>query len=76
LQARAVENMAYVVGVNRVGEDANGLAHGGRSMAVDAKGRVLWQGGDHKEEAVCIALDWEVLVAYRCRFPVAEDWTI
>ncbi len=74
LQARAVENMAYTVGVNRVGEDANGLAHGGRSMAVSPKGRVLWCGGDRTEDAVCVALDWEALALYRQRFPVAADW--
>lgn len=76
LQARAVENMAYVVGVNRVGEDANGLAHGGRSMAVSPKGKVLWQGDGDKEAAVCVALEWEALAAYRQRFPVAEDWPL
>ncbi len=74
LQARAVENMAYTVGVNRVGEDANGLAHGGRSMAVSPKGRVLWCGGDRTEDAVCVPLDWEALALYRQRFPVAADW--
>ena len=74
LQARAVENMAYALGVNRVGEDAQGLAHGGCSMAVSPKGKVLWEGGD-REEAVCVALEWQALAAYRQKFPVAEDWT-
>lgn len=73
LQARAVENMAYALGVNRVGEDAHGLSHGGCSMAVSPKGRVLWQ-GDDGESAVCVALDWQALATYRKKFPVAEDW--
>ena len=73
LQARAVENMAYALGVNRVGEDAHGLSHGGCSMAVSPKGRVLWQ-GDDGEAAVCVALDWQALATYRKKFPVAEDW--
>lgn len=74
LQARAVENMAYVVGVNRVGADANGLDHGGRSMAVSPKGKVLWQGDGDKAQAVCVSLEWESLAHYRQRFPVAADW--
>jgi len=38
LQARAIENLAYVVGVNRVGTDANELAYAGDSLLVDFKG--------------------------------------
>lgn len=74
LQARAVENMAYVVGVNRVGADANGLDHGGRSMAVGPKSKVLWQGDAEAAQAVCVSLEWEALAHYRQRFPVAADW--
>jgi len=38
LKARAVENMAYTIGVNRIGEDANGFAHSGHSQAIDFLG--------------------------------------
>ncbi len=38
LQARAIENLCYVAGVNRVGTDGNGLAYSGDSMLVDFKG--------------------------------------
>lgn len=41
LKARALENQCYVAGVNRVGEDANGLGHSGNSMLVDYKGDVI-----------------------------------
>lgn len=41
LQARAIENSAYVVGVNRVGSDAKGLTYSGDSMAFGADGRSL-----------------------------------
>lgn len=75
LQARAVENMAYVVGVNRVGEDADGLAHGGRSMAVGPEGNVLWLGDGRQEAAVAVELSWDALARYRHKFPVAADWT-
>ncbi|PRZ26424.1 amidohydrolase [Flavobacterium granuli] len=38
LKARAIENMSYVIGVNRTGEDANGHAYIGHSQAVDFLG--------------------------------------
>lgn len=75
LQARAVENMAYVVGVNRVGKDGDGLAYGGSSMAVSPQGVVLWQGDGQTASATCVNLNWNDLAAYRQRFPVAEDWS-
>ena len=41
LRARAIENQAYVIGVNRVGTDGNGLAYTGDSAIVDPMGAVL-----------------------------------
>ncbi len=38
LKARAIENQCYVVGVNRIGEDGNGLPHAGDSCFIDYKG--------------------------------------
>lgn len=40
LRARAIENQAWVLGANRVGEDGNGMAHAGDSVVVDPLGRV------------------------------------
>jgi predicted amidohydrolase len=42
LEARAIENQAYVAGVNRIGYDGNGTWHAGDSMAVDSKGNVVY----------------------------------
>jgi predicted amidohydrolase len=42
LQARAIENQCYVIGVNRVGEDGNGIRHVGESMLVDPMGEPLF----------------------------------
>lgn len=39
LKARAIENQAYVVGVNRIGLDGNGINHSGDSMVYDALGQ-------------------------------------
>lgn len=41
LQARAIENLCPVIGVNRVGEDANGMQYAGDSMLVDFKGEAV-----------------------------------
>ena len=38
LKARAIENMAYTIGVNRIGEDANQLEYPGHSKAIDFLG--------------------------------------
>lgn len=43
LIARAIENMSYTIGVNRVGVDANGINHSGNSMLVDPLGEILFE---------------------------------
>ena len=46
LPARAIENQAYVVGVNRVGTDGMNMSYAGDSMALDFRGRSLAQAGE------------------------------
>jgi len=72
LRARAIENLCYVVGVNRVGRDGNGATYAGDSVAVDFLGQTLTSvgGGDRVETAV---LDLESLRAYRRDFPAHLD---
>jgi omega-amidase len=41
LKARAIENQAYVIGVNRVGEDNQEIKHSGDTTVVDANGDVI-----------------------------------
>lgn len=41
LKARAIENQCYVVGVNRVGTDGNGVKYSGESVVIDFKGRYM-----------------------------------
>jgi omega-amidase len=72
LQARAIENQAYVVGVNRVGNDGNQVYHGGDSMIVDPLGEVLYH--KHEEEDIfTITLDKSHLDSVRARFPFWKD---
>ena len=74
LQARAIENMAYVCGVNRVGTDGNNLFYSGRSLLFDPKGRLLGQGGNKSEEAcITLSLSKDNLDHFRQKFPVWED---
>ncbi|MEZ5534641.1 MAG: amidohydrolase [Thiolinea sp.] len=72
LQARAIENLCYVVGVNRVGQDVN-VHYSGDSLAVDFKGERLL---DHVAGEVFVAtteLDYEALTAFREKFPAWQD---
>lgn len=72
LRARAIENQCYVVGVNRVGKDGNGVTYAGDSVAVDFVGRPLsGEGGGDRVETV--VFDLESLRAYRESFPAHLD---
>lgn len=73
LQARAIENQAYVLGVNRVGEDGNGLLYNGDSLAVDYKGMILADGGEGRECVLTVDLLFSSLARAREDFPVWKD---
>ena len=68
LRARAMENQAFVVAANQVGEHPPGLRSGGRSMIVDPWGVVLAQAPD--DEGVIVAdLDYERQDETRAKLP-------
>lgn len=72
LQARAIENQCYVIGVNRVGTDGNGLSYSGDSSIIDPWGTVIYQ----KSNQTCIytgELSYETLQKSRETFPVWMD---
>ncbi len=72
LTARAIENQCYVIGVNRVGLDGNGINHSGDSMVVDALGTTLWH--EVNEEMVhTFTLEKGLLLETRERFPFWKD---
>ncbi len=73
LMARAIENQAYVIGVNRVGEDEKGLTYSGGSAVIDPKGEALFEAPDNAECVKQIELDLGVLNAFRQKFPVGLD---
>ena len=72
LKARAIENQCYVIGVNRVGEDGNGVNHNGASAVYDALGNCIKESVD-KEEILYANLDLEALALYRDNFPAWKD---
>jgi omega-amidase len=71
--ARAVENQCYVVAVNRVGEDGNGIEYDGHSMIVNAMGEteVFYAGG--KEIVFINTLSREKLEETRRIIPFLKD---
>lgn len=73
LQARAIENLCYVAGVNRVGTDGNGFPYSGRSALIDFKGHSL---GDHDKGEAFVGtyrIDRMALQDFRTAFPAFED---
>lgn len=73
LRARAIENMAYVVGLNRVGEDGNGMAHSGDSAVIDGLGEVLEAPKPGRETLITAILDAEHIAQIRSRFGFLRD---
>lgn len=73
LQARAIENMSYVCGVNRVGVDGNGIPYAGDSLLFDAKGKQLAKIGNQENRTRTVVLDKESLDRFRSRFPAWKD---
>jgi len=72
LSARAIENQAYVVGVNRIGSDGNDVSYNGNSRAFDPKGYSMLNMED-KEGFETIELKAQELKSYRLKFPVGLD---
>lgn len=78
LVGRAIENLACVVGVNRIGSDANGLDYSGDSLAVTADGELVVDMRD-REAVDTICLEADRLGKYRASFPFladADDFTL
>lgn len=72
LQARAIENQCYVVGVNRVGTDAKGLNYSGDSSVFGPLGEPLWQ-HSHTEAVHMVTLDADTLQQTRTNLPFLKD---
>jgi predicted amidohydrolase len=71
LQARAIENLAYVIGVNRTGSDPS-LKYNGRSVVVSPHGHIIADAGEG-EGVVTSRLDLADVTAWREQFPALRD---
>lgn len=72
LKARAIENLSYVVAVNRVGQDGNGIEYDGHSAVISPKGEVIFS-NESVEAIRTLELNANALHAFRDRFPAHLD---
>ena len=73
LKARAIENQSYVIGINRVGVDGNGIDYNGNSVIFDAKGTYVSEPADNREQVINTTITLDSLTEFRKKFPVYLD---
>lgn len=73
LRARAMENLTYAIGVNRVGQDPQGLIYVGDSVILNARGQALAEAETEGEAVLSAELDYAPLDDLRRKFPVWAD---
>ncbi|MCB9230215.1 MAG: amidohydrolase [Bacteroidia bacterium] len=72
LLARAIENQAYCLGVNRVGTDGKDISYSGDSAIISPRGEFLVT-ASQVETVLSASLDWNELESYRKAFPAWQD---
>jgi len=73
LKARAIENMSYTIGVNRVGTDANGYKYNGNSVVYDVLGNCLDKNDNGEEISLIVELDKDAQNMIRNKFRFLND---
>jgi predicted amidohydrolase len=73
LKARAIENQAYTLGINRVGRDGMGIDYHGDTMAYNAKGEIMAELAPQQPGTLTLSLSIEELDKFRTKFPVWRD---
>lgn len=71
-KARAIENQCFVVAVNRVGTDGQGIKYGGESVVIDPKGKFITE-LSQTESIINCAISLKELREYRQKFPAYLD---
>lgn len=74
LTARAIENLAFAMGVNRVGIDGKGKSHSGNSVIYSPEGTVIVQAEPHKEQVITTVLSFEPVSGIRSKLNAGPDW--
>lgn len=72
IPARAVENQAYVVAVNRVGHDGNEVYHAGDSMCIDPNGKTVYY-KPSDEDLYTFSISKDEVVKTRRAYPFLKD---
>lgn len=73
LQARAIENQCFVVGVNRIGEDGNGFSYSGDSAVINPLGEIISHTKANEESVETVILSRKLLDEWRQTFPAWMD---
>lgn len=73
VNARAIENQCYAIGVNRIGADGNGIAHNGCSLLLHPKGHALAESIEDESVWIQATLSAKELIDFRAKFPVLDD---
>ena len=73
LKARAIENMCFVAGLNRIGEDGNGVTHSGDSAVFDELGNEILKLTPNEQDVQSITLDRAKMLASREKFSFLKD---
>jgi omega-amidase len=73
LKARAIENQAYAVFVNRTGKDGMDISYSGDSMVVDPRGKIISETGMNEEKVETLTLHAGEIVSFREKFQAWQD---
>jgi predicted amidohydrolase len=73
LKARAIENLCYVIGVNRLGKDFNNLEYLGHSAVIDAMGKPVLDFEEDQEMTKTVTLSKDHIEELRSKFGFLED---
>lgn len=73
LKARAIENMSYCIGVNRIGEDANGYQYNGHTIAYDFLGEEIASTSEGKEDLLLCVISKKLQEETRKKLSFLND---
>lgn len=74
LLARAIENQAFVIGVNRIGKDGNNISYSGDSAVIDPQGKIISSIKPNQNTFQTINLSYSTLRNIRDKFNAGFDW--
>jgi predicted amidohydrolase len=72
LLARAIENQSFVIGVNRIGKDGNGISSSGDSVVINPWGEYILN-AKRKDGIFTADLSHKILTDYKTKFPAYKD---